>query len=434
MKRKWLLLAVFVFIVIGLIMPISVQAKEVKLNKTKATLTVGKTLNLKVTGFNKKIKWKTSNKKIATIKSSGKYRAIVKAKKTGNVIITAKAGKKILKCKISVKKKNPTNGKVLVLFGNKINHENGSCVTIKIDKLEKDTIYTEYINGAAAKTSSIKSSNPSVISVRKINSYKMEFSYNGTGKTVITVVSKGKKYKWTIKVQNSRYKIKREQIYQQLGISNSMKTQYKCFLIAKWMCDNINYDFSHKLGSYSGQTYEEALDKGTAVCGGYTDTYQYLLDGLNIPCKKVVNYRYNTSNVLRHAWNHVLIDGEWYAADIANMDKDFSIETNQGFEGVRYNMTQFLMPDKYNSFYGYPDKDVYELQDGKIIDTPAATSERFVKTIYESLTVYQKQNPDVINYDLRFYDKDGNFNGRVVDFYERDYRCNPWFTGSWVNY
>lgn len=47
-------MAVFVFIVIGLIMPISVQAKEVKLNKTKATLTVGKTLNLKVTGFNKK--------------------------------------------------------------------------------------------------------------------------------------------------------------------------------------------------------------------------------------------------------------------------------------------------------------------------------------------------------------------------------------------
>ena len=76
-------------------------ASKVKLNKTKATITVGKTVTLKVKNTKKKVKWSSSNKRIATVSSKGK----VKGKKAGKVTITAKIGKKKYKCKVTVKKK-----------------------------------------------------------------------------------------------------------------------------------------------------------------------------------------------------------------------------------------------------------------------------------------------------------------------------------------
>ena len=66
---------------------------SIKLNKTKASLAKGKTLQLKVKKIlpadatNKKVKWITSDKKIATVDQNGK----VKAKKKGTCIITCMA-------------------------------------------------------------------------------------------------------------------------------------------------------------------------------------------------------------------------------------------------------------------------------------------------------------------------------------------------------
>lgn len=76
-------------------------ASKVKISKTKATLTVGKTLTLKMKGTKKKVKWSSSKKSVATVSSKGK----VKAKKAGKATITAKVGKKKYKCKVTVKKK-----------------------------------------------------------------------------------------------------------------------------------------------------------------------------------------------------------------------------------------------------------------------------------------------------------------------------------------
>ncbi|MCQ4636834.1 Ig-like domain-containing protein [Anaerovorax odorimutans] len=73
-------------------------ASKIKLSKTKATVTKGKTLQLKVKGTKKKVKWTSSKKSVATVSKKGK----VIAKKTGKTIITAKVGKKKLKCKITV--------------------------------------------------------------------------------------------------------------------------------------------------------------------------------------------------------------------------------------------------------------------------------------------------------------------------------------------
>ena len=86
---------------------VGTPVSKIKLNKTKATLKVGKTVSLKATvspkgASYKKVLWKTSNKKIATVSSNGK----VTAKKKGSATITATAadgsGKKAT-AKITVK-------------------------------------------------------------------------------------------------------------------------------------------------------------------------------------------------------------------------------------------------------------------------------------------------------------------------------------------
>lgn len=78
-----------------------VKKKQLKLNKTKAMIKVGKTLKLKVKNTAKKVLWYSSKKRIALVNKKGK----VIAKKHGTVIIKAKIkGSKALKCKVIVKK------------------------------------------------------------------------------------------------------------------------------------------------------------------------------------------------------------------------------------------------------------------------------------------------------------------------------------------
>lgn len=80
----------------------SIQAEAApKLNKKNVTVTVGKTVKLKVTGTKKKVKWSSSKKAVCTVSKSG----LVKGKKAGTATVKAKVGSKTLKCKVKVKAK-----------------------------------------------------------------------------------------------------------------------------------------------------------------------------------------------------------------------------------------------------------------------------------------------------------------------------------------
>jgi expansin (peptidoglycan-binding protein) len=102
MKKK----ICFVLFMLAFILavPSTAQAKAA-LNKKNVTLTVGKSITLKMKGTKKKVKWSTSNKKVVTVSKKGK----VKAKKVGKATVTAKIGKKKYKCKIKVLKKSTKN-------------------------------------------------------------------------------------------------------------------------------------------------------------------------------------------------------------------------------------------------------------------------------------------------------------------------------------
>ena len=98
MKKRigiWLL---FAALIVLLAMP--AQAAKVSLNKKKATITVGKTLKLKLSGVKaSKVKWSSSGKAVASVSRKG----VVQAKKAGKATITARVGKKKYTCKVTVK-------------------------------------------------------------------------------------------------------------------------------------------------------------------------------------------------------------------------------------------------------------------------------------------------------------------------------------------
>lgn len=83
----------------GVTMNCKVTVKNISLNKTKATVTVGYTTKLKLDGAKSKVKWKSSNKSVATVTSKG----VVKGKKIGKTTISAKYKGKTYKCKVTVK-------------------------------------------------------------------------------------------------------------------------------------------------------------------------------------------------------------------------------------------------------------------------------------------------------------------------------------------
>ncbi|MDE6566360.1 MAG: Ig-like domain-containing protein, partial [Lachnospiraceae bacterium] len=76
---------------------VKAEAKS-KLSKTKATICIGETLQLKLGGA-KKIKWKSSKNSIASVDKDG----VVTGKSKGNCVVTATSGGKNYTCKFTVK-------------------------------------------------------------------------------------------------------------------------------------------------------------------------------------------------------------------------------------------------------------------------------------------------------------------------------------------
>lgn len=109
MNKKHIVLCLVMLLLVNLLLPTTnVQAKAKKqptLNKSKITLSVGKSYQLKVKYNKKKVKWSTSNKKIAKVNKKGKITAI----KKGSCKIYAKFSGKKLICKVKIKKASSTS-------------------------------------------------------------------------------------------------------------------------------------------------------------------------------------------------------------------------------------------------------------------------------------------------------------------------------------
>ncbi len=88
-------------------------ATKVKINKTKMTLYVGASSQLKITGTSKEVTWSTDKVKVAKVSKSGKVTAL----KAGTATVKAKVGKAVKKCKVTVKNPYLKTTKVSVYAG-----------------------------------------------------------------------------------------------------------------------------------------------------------------------------------------------------------------------------------------------------------------------------------------------------------------------------
>ena len=81
-------------------------ATKVKINKKTTSIYVGKTVQLKIIGTKKKVKWKSSNKKVATVTSNGKVKGIKKVKAK---IVATVNNKKKYSCNVIVNDRTTEN-------------------------------------------------------------------------------------------------------------------------------------------------------------------------------------------------------------------------------------------------------------------------------------------------------------------------------------
>lgn len=86
-------------------------SKQVALNITDISLSVGQSQKLKVSN-EKKVKWSSSKKSVVSVSKNG----TIKAKKVGTATITAKVSGKKLKCNVVVHKPSAKKKDVLVAY------------------------------------------------------------------------------------------------------------------------------------------------------------------------------------------------------------------------------------------------------------------------------------------------------------------------------
>jgi len=85
-------------------MPVTASAASIRLNKTEATILVGKKVKLKVKGTKNKVTWESSKKDVATVNAKGKVKGI----NAGEATITARVDGETLTCAVIVKEKEST--------------------------------------------------------------------------------------------------------------------------------------------------------------------------------------------------------------------------------------------------------------------------------------------------------------------------------------
>ena len=98
---------------------------------------------------------------------------------------------------------------------------------------------------------------------------------------------------------------------------NDDMTQYEIAVVLyDWVCANVQYDYDYYNGkaahSSFGVSGKAALLDGWAVCQGFAEAYEWLLEEAGITAHLVTGYANSGGG---HAWNIAQIDGVWYQFD-----------------------------------------------------------------------------------------------------------------------
>lgn len=160
-------------------------------------------------------------------------------------------------------------------------------------------------------------------------------------------------------------------------ISPEMTTVEKLLTIYDYLILHCEYDVvNHNAGTIPDESFSAygALVKHKAVCQGYANSMAELMNYFGIENCVV------TSNELRHAWNMVKIDGQWYHLD-ATWDDPIDDVTGRCYH------RHFLKSDAEMVAMGYHDENGNPcwVLDGKEGEVPKATSENaFANLIFRT--------------------------------------------------
>lgn len=178
MKRiKKMLFCLMLLLSFSMVIPAQAQA-AVKINKKTASVNVGKTVQLKISGTKKKVKWSTSKKSVATVTQKGK----VTGKKKGTATITAKIGSKKYTCKVTVK----------------------AAPTVALSDKKKTLTAGQSFDLALKNTKSSakwSTNNKNVAAIKKISKYKYKVTAKKAGTATITATVGKKKYSCKVTVK-----------------------------------------------------------------------------------------------------------------------------------------------------------------------------------------------------------------------------------------
>ena len=166
------------------------------------------------------------------------------------------------------------------------------AINISAYNIEKDSI-SKIVSG-------ILNDYPDLYFVNK----KYSYSYSGT--TVVSV-----KFTYDETLDDAAFK--RETNKALSLIDNNMSDLQKAIILHDYLVVNCEYDKERldtdTLPDISYTAYGVMINR-IAVCQGYALAYKYLLNRVGIECYMV------SSKTMNHAWNLIVLDGEFYQVDV----------------------------------------------------------------------------------------------------------------------
>ncbi len=97
-----------------------------------------------------------------------------------------------------------------------------------------------------------------------------------------------------------------------------MSEREKVQAVHDWIINNTVYDYQNYLNNtIPNESYEieGVMLKGVGVCSGYAKTFDYFMYVLGINHEYVTGVASGNAGTGGHAWNRVLIDGNWFYID-----------------------------------------------------------------------------------------------------------------------
>lgn len=300
---------------------VKVIKNAIALNKNKVIVCPGESVQLKLSGYYKEIRWESDSSEVEV--SEDGLINIAKNASAQNAIVKAVADGKEYSCTVIVEEVKTFNASVRVydmiripIVGTsreyRVYSTNPSIGEILgIDDIDG----VKYIRVVGHKVGETK---VNVEVGGHVFSNKVRFANN-------VDYASGTGYLEGLSEENAELAAKQYQKISKITseiISADMTDFEKVRAIHDWIIANTLYDRENAENNtmpQSSHSIEGVLDYGVAVCDGYAKTFRAMCENVGLQCYLIYGIGASGSS---HAWNTVKVDDKWYQIDTTWDDYD----------------------------------------------------------------------------------------------------------------